>query len=204
MHANNLCKYLRGCGGINQFVLIRNSANCRFDDNLKQMLKRYENMFGKLFWKHLVVVLTRVDKGCAQEEFEDGEKDKDMRNHIYMAFREAQKYDIPVIPVGLDNYLEAIQMLVESLSTEKFECDNIKSPLNDLKQARDKVLVKDKQAKRKVDKLKKQIENIQKLINETDGNKVSENKGSNKRNKYNGYDNCNQPNFTHPTFGKTW
>jgi len=165
-HANNLCAYLKGCGGINQFVLIRNSTNYRFDDNIKQMLRRYENMFGRLFWKHLIVVLTRVDQGLSQRQFMNGEKDKDMRNHIYEEYKlDENEFDIPVIPIGLDNYEQAIETFVESLAENKFECEQIKSPLQELRANEAEIQIRDNQAKQRIDSLNQQIQNIQTQIN---------------------------------------
>ena len=166
-HANELCAYLKGCGGINQFVLVRNSTNYRFDDNIKQMLQRYENMFGKLFWSHLIVLLTRVEKGFAETQFKEARKDVDIRRHLYSSFRlNENEFDIPVIPIGLDNYDEAIeQLLAVVTATNKFECENIKSPLQELKVKETGLIVQDQQAKQRVDHLNQQIHNIQVQIN---------------------------------------
>ena len=78
-------------------------------------------MFGKLFWSHLVVILTRVETGFAEMQFKRAEKDKDIKHHIHEEFKlDQDEYDIPVIPVGLDNYEKAIEQLVESFAVNKF------------------------------------------------------------------------------------
>eukprot|EP01084_Bolivina_argentea_P000665 1224_1 len=148
-HANNLCAYLYGCGGINHFVLVRNAANYRFDDHFRMMLQRYEHMFGKIFWKHLMVVLTRVEQGFAERQFNETGQDQEIRNRIYETFElEPEECAIPVIPIGFDNYTDAIQTIVGALSDDKFECDEIKSPLQQLKVKEAEIMKKDQDMNR--------------------------------------------------------
>ena len=131
------------------------------------MLQRYENMFGKLFWSHLIVLLTRVEKGFAETQFKEARKDVDIKRHLYASFSLSEnEFDIPVIPIGLDNYDEAIeQLLAVVAATNKFECENIKSPLQELKVKETGLIVETQQAKQRVDHLNQQIHNIQVQIN---------------------------------------
>ena len=163
VHANNLCQYMYGSGGINNFLLIRNAANYRFDYNFKMMLERYSTMFGSAFWKHLIVILTRVESGFAENQFNRGNKAEDMKNHIYETFGlNAEDCDIGVIPIGLDNYTPALENIVGALSGERFECDQIKSPLKELKEKKAGVVQEEGKIQKKVDNLNKQIQEIQK------------------------------------------
>jgi len=158
-HANNLCAYLYGCGGLNNFVLVRNSANFRFDGNFKLMLERYHAMFGDAFWKHLIVVLTRVDRGLAERQFVRGGMEEAMKQEIYDKFQlDAERYPIPVIPIGLDKYEEAIQSVVDAVSTERFECEQIKSPLQDLEAKEAEISQVEQEKKQKLDGVKQQLQ----------------------------------------------
>eukprot|EP00483_Globobulimina_turgida_P009218 UN09237 len=60
-HGNKLCAYLKGCGGINAFVLIRNGTNPRFDQSFQTMLRQYHDMFGDVFFQRLIIIATRND-----------------------------------------------------------------------------------------------------------------------------------------------
>merc|ERR1712087_213688 len=48
-HSNRLCAYLKGCGGINAFVVVCNGACPRFDAHFKQMLQQYDLMAERRF-----------------------------------------------------------------------------------------------------------------------------------------------------------
>ena len=130
------------------------------------MLKSYEVMFGKSFWTHLAGVLTRVEKGFSESQFKEAGKDEDMKNYIFREFGlNESEVDLPVIPVGLDNYLNAIDRLLKCLRKDRFECNSIKSPLEELKTKRSELLTKDQRAYQRVNTLKQQIQSIQKQIN---------------------------------------
>jgi len=168
-HANNLCAYLYGSGGINNFVLVRNSANYRFDNNFRMMLERYSNMFGHAFWNHLMVVMTRVESGFAENQFNRGNVAQNMRNHILESFElDAEQLDIPIIAMGMDNYTQVLQSIVGSLSDERFECEQIKSPLNELKEKKVTKVQEEGEIQAKVDDLNKQIQDIQDKIDALD------------------------------------
>jgi len=169
VHANNLCAYLYGSGGINNFILVRNSANYRFDNNFRMMLERYSNMFGTVFWKHLMVVMTRVESGFAENQFNRGNVAQNMKDHIYESFDlDAEQYDIPVIAMGLDKYRNAVQSIVDYISEDRFECEKIKSPLNELKEKKATVEQKEGVVQAKVDGLNGQIKEIQDKIDALD------------------------------------
>merc|ERR1719474_1891909 len=60
-HCNRLCAFMKGCGGINAFVLVRNGAIVRFDKHFQNMLTDYVRMFGDEFLGRLIVVATRIE-----------------------------------------------------------------------------------------------------------------------------------------------
>eukprot|EP01083_Nonionella_stella_P061261 159670_1 len=140
-HVNNLCAYLRGCRGISNFILVRNGTNCRFDDNLQGMLRKYREMFGGAFWDHLVVVMTFIDVGRPLQKYNKGKRGDEFRNDIVDAFGlnqgELEVPEIPVIPIGFDNYDGAIKRLLGCLSKRRFECQRIRTPLHELKNKQD-------------------------------------------------------------------
>ena len=50
-HKNLVVRYLKGCGGINGFVMVISNRD-RMDGSIQQMLTEYETLFGYEFWKH--------------------------------------------------------------------------------------------------------------------------------------------------------
>eukprot|EP01083_Nonionella_stella_P172561 592648_1 len=126
-HGNMLCKYLKGCGGVNAFVLVRNSTNIRYDSSFQEMLKAYQNMFGNDFFNRLIIIATRVDYN--NEAYLTMKQDISMKTAICKQFK---VNDIPVIPMGIDNYKDAISTFATMIPTDKLECHNISSPINEL------------------------------------------------------------------------
>merc|ERR1712087_309646 len=78
-HSNRLCAYLKGCGGINAFVLVRNGANVRFDAAFQAMLREYHAMFGDAFFARLVIVATRIED-FIKRQFKPKALSDDIRN----------------------------------------------------------------------------------------------------------------------------
>merc|ERR1719201_1166157 len=75
-HTNMLCKFLRGCGGINAFVLTVNCADPRITGETKEALKIYEDCFGADFYKRMIVVGTHVDHNSTElYDWDDGTLD---------------------------------------------------------------------------------------------------------------------------------
>eukprot|EP00483_Globobulimina_turgida_P000466 UN00466 len=131
-HTNNLCEYLRGCGGVNAFVVIRSGSNCRFDAYFQKQLKYLESVFDSGFWSHLVVVLTRIDKGIAEFQFKAANKTRQMKDDV-SALCNGVNEDVAVIPIGLDNYTEKLLQFIDCIPQNRFMCDNIRSPIDGLK-----------------------------------------------------------------------
>jgi len=165
VHANNTCAFVYGSGGINNFIVVRNGANYRFDANFKLMLERYASMFGDEFWKHVIVVMTHVDDGLAERQFIQGNKATNMKNEVIRSFDlDEKECDIAVIPIGLDKYEEAIQEVIASLSEEKFRCDELKSPLQELKDRHLTMKQNEEVIQREVDKTNREIQVLQDKI----------------------------------------
>ena len=58
---NQLIKYLHGCGGVNLFGLFFDLASARFDQTFQNLLKYYERILSKKFWKHCIIICTKSD-----------------------------------------------------------------------------------------------------------------------------------------------
>ena len=84
-HSNRLCAYLKGCGGINAFVLVRNGANVRFDQAFQNMLKQYHEMFGQKFFERLIIVATRIEY-VTKTQYEQNNQEKVLREDICNLF----------------------------------------------------------------------------------------------------------------------
>jgi len=58
-HSQEMQQYLKdNYDSINIFLLLIKGSDTRFDDSLDRMLQWYEEIFGKDFWKHVVVEVT--------------------------------------------------------------------------------------------------------------------------------------------------
>eukprot|EP01083_Nonionella_stella_P085010 235417_1 len=130
-HGNRLCAYLKGCGGINAFVLVRNGTQPRFDQAFQEMLKQYHEMFGEMFFKRLIIVATRIDSRINKMQFDRNKTDRTLRSDICAMFNLNE--EIPVIPIGLQSYEDSIAKLVDTLPDDKWTPRHIKSPIDGLK-----------------------------------------------------------------------
>merc|ERR1719334_219166 len=109
-HCNRLCEYLKGCGGINSFVLVRNGAVVRFDMAFQNMLEEYYEMFGQTFFERLIIVATRIES-FTKMQYEQNNQESALREDICKHFN-LKDLKIPVIPIGFEKYNESIEALV--------------------------------------------------------------------------------------------
>jgi len=140
-HCNKLCKYLKGCGGINAFVLIRNGKNIRFDKAFQEMLEQYRSIFGDKFFKKLIIIATKIDDLL---RFEKNNQAQALRNDIVCFFK-LENIEIPVIAIGLDEYTESINKFIQIIPNDKFKCNEIVSPIENLKEKAKGIELDDKQ-----------------------------------------------------------
>ena len=62
--------------------------------------------------------------------------------------------DLPIISVGIDNYKQALEELYELIEkTDKFDCEAIKSPIDDYRQELEKLQLEQEQLKSDQDSL---------------------------------------------------
>eukprot|EP01084_Bolivina_argentea_P198879 340418_1 len=163
-HTNSLCAFLKGCGGINAFILVRNAQEIRFDTDFKEKLLHLQYTFGDGFWKHLVVVLTHVDKGIAERKFKKGDKAKEMQQQIAKLCNDVN-IKVPVIPIGLDNYENKLRLIMEVIPNGRFISNKIKSPIDELKKVRENINRKQNEIQKRVDSIQQQISDVNNRIN---------------------------------------
>ena len=156
-HAQDLVKYLKGCGGINVFIVICKPP--RLDGTFLQMLKNLTIMLGREFWDYVVFVVTHLRINCdidgdagggdeKDDEWEDiGDSDDEINDKSpqewlrEFALIVRGKFDLPATKpycIGVENknknsYSMAIEEIKQYLKQEKFVCDRIKSPYDDKK-----------------------------------------------------------------------
>merc|ERR1712032_1768054 len=166
-HTNMLCKFLRGCGGINAFVLTVNCADPRITGETKEALKIYEDCFGADFYKRMIVVGTHVDHNSTElYDWDDGTLD--LRAELVKALKlnenkELSKSDrkgIPVVPIGLKNYkgaVAAIRSLLKTKLCDKIAHPDLSSPLDKLKKKNEKILKDRAEVKGELDQSEREV-----------------------------------------------
>jgi len=130
-HSNRLCAYLKGCGGINAFVLVRNGAQPRFDQPFQNMLRQYHDMFGQKFFDRLIIVATRIE-GFIKMQYEQNNQENVLRRDVCNLFN-LNNLAIPVIPIGFEQYKQSIQALVNVIPSDREQFDQVKSPIDELR-----------------------------------------------------------------------
>ena len=148
-HSNDLVGYLKGCGGINAFIIVYNGANQRLDSDFKKMVKSFTDMLcdkgfdgkgsgGSKFWDHVIFIITHLKINMNDEKTKDLTK----RHQEWLQnFKNKMSWDIydnqkEAIVIGVDNFNEnsyktAIGQLLQKLPKTKFKCDKLKSPFDD-------------------------------------------------------------------------
>ena len=125
-HKNLVVRYLKGCGGINTFVMIISNRD-RIDGSIQQMLREYEALFEAEFWKHLIIVVTGVDDEDDLEEFDEENHEQDIQKLLKEEFVNL-KDDISVIPIGKKTYSKQVPLIMDKIPKDKFTCDALKGP----------------------------------------------------------------------------
>jgi len=190
-HANNLCEFLNGCGGINAFVLLLNSQEPRITSETINALLDYENIFGTVMYKQLVVVATRVDEGDNLEDYEEDEIEVQLRNTIVTKLKLREKgfgqgdiEKLPVIPIGRRHYKPALDQLSTQLQTrirQKFGTSELRSPLEEMQSKHNELISKCQKEESDLEdcaqvvaNLRREIEGLKKALDEGVLDKVEE------------------------------
>ena len=82
---------------INTFILVVNGQDCRLDEILVEMLRLFENMFGKVFWKHIVLNFSRLkmDKNASEERQRIGQPLQELYAKSFVETMRT-RFEIPV------------------------------------------------------------------------------------------------------------
>merc|ERR1712032_1785838 len=182
-HTNMLCKFLRGCGGINAFVLAVNCADPRITGETKKALEIYEDCFGADFYKRVIIVGTRVDADSPEsDDWDDGTLD--LRSKVEQALNlksnkelsASDRKGIPTIPIGVENFEEAVEEIQSLLKTKfrnKITDPVLNSPIDKLEKVTQKIQKTCAEVQAEIDKfvsemrsLECRLEMIQKKITE--------------------------------------
>ena len=126
---NSFAAQIKGCGGYNAILLVttmRDKATPEFCS----MLQFYRDLFGTEMYKRMAVVVTGVD---APDNKDDYDK-YNCQTQIETTLHTLTGYKIPVIPIGYRNFEAARQRLRDFIPSTKHEPQNIKSPLDKLKE----------------------------------------------------------------------
>ena len=157
-HSNRLCQYLKGCGGINAFVLVRNGANVRFDAAFQAMLREYHAMFGNAFFERLVIVATRIE-GFSKQQFVQNRQENALRSDICRLF--GLNFEIPVIAIGFEGYAASLAALADAIPADKQTFRQIQSPIDELRRRRSAVATEETN-------LNQQMQRVQAELNQVD------------------------------------
>lgn len=127
-HITNLVGYLRGCGGVNQFLITKNQSNPRLSDTYQGMLRELEHALGPEFWQFVTVLLTHVEGRRALRDFE--------RHKDELCGEIASKFQcgrLQGVGIGMDDYEEVVRDIVTRVvPNRKFTCESLVSPLEEL------------------------------------------------------------------------
>ena len=169
-HTNMLCKFLRGCGGINAFVLTKNCADPRITKETKEALEIYEDCFGADFYKHMIIVGSHADADST--ELDAWESDEiDLRAELVKSLKlkrnkELSKNDregIPTIPIGVENFEEAVEEIQSLLKTKfgnKITDPVLNSPIDKLEKVTQKLRLKCEQVRKEVDQFVNEVTSL--------------------------------------------
>jgi len=164
-HINKLCAYLKGCGGINAFVLVRNGTQVRFDMALQRMLTRYHDMFGESFLKRMVIVATHIEFRVAKKQFKQNNQ-KCITQDICKLFGLNENFEIPVIPIGFEgDHKKSLEALAAAIPADKEEFQHIKSPIDELRNKYKEQQLAENVQFNKLERLKAEIERNQNRLN---------------------------------------
>jgi len=175
-HANNLCEFLNGCGGINAFVLLLNSQEPRMTAETINAVLGYEKIFGNAMYKQLLVVATRVDKGENLEDYREDNIGSKLRDCIATKLKLHEKgmsaseiKALPVIPIGRQHYQPALEQMDRQLQTRarnKFGTTELRSPLSQMQGKQEELM---SQYKKQQTALSNCAQGAENLSREVDG-----------------------------------
>ena len=72
-HMRNIVNFLKEISFVNCFLLVRNGCNPRMSFSFKRMLSTFELTFGRRFWEHTAINITRVKNNHKNIEEQNAE-----------------------------------------------------------------------------------------------------------------------------------
>jgi len=144
-HSIRLCRYIKGCGGVSAFVFVHNEK--RFDQSFQEMLNAYFVMFGRAFFERMVIVFTAYD-GIDKKKWDRKKGPKGLTGEICRHFE--LDFQITAIPIGLEDYTDAVAALVAAIPDDKVEIEEIKSPLDELQKQHAALMSEETELKQKI------------------------------------------------------
>eukprot|EP01084_Bolivina_argentea_P190886 327916_1 len=158
-HSNSLVKFLKGCGGVNAFLLVKTRHPPRIDMAFKDSLRTLEMLLGRGFWKHVIMIITHTrGKDANKLKFQSYSQRfrETMLNDMNL-----QQHEAPLPFIGVDsfeNYKEPIKQLIKIIPDKRFLCDELRSPLDEFR-------LKNKNVKIKFENMKSVLDEIKNTIN---------------------------------------
>lgn len=190
---NNLMShYFAACGGINVFCIFFKFGG-KMDSKYKHLLTLYQKFWGSDIWKHCVVFITHCDMANItakrRKKILDGlVKTKNQIKMHLETVSDMNCENIPMYAFGTENYEESTTNFLSSLMNEnnpyfyKYECQSIKTPINELYEELKVMVRKHKtlssKIEAKVDILKKKKDVIWDDSNSTQNPVLSETKST--------------------------
>ena len=106
-HSQEMQQYLKdNYDSINIFLLLIKGSDTRFDDSLDRMLQWYEEIFGKDFWKHVVVEVTfwkHTEKAIKERKADrDGLEEIRYTKDVQKALNDTFKFNLKLPVVFVD------------------------------------------------------------------------------------------------------
>eukprot|EP01083_Nonionella_stella_P152238 487638_1 len=171
-HFNNLGEYLYGCGGVDAFILVMNGTNVRFDGNIQSMLDYYCKYFGKDVFKHLIIVITRIE-GYERKRFYEKKRAETYQQKLHDKFDCIQAaHTVPIIPIGYGQdytqFRDHVMNAVHVISTKygKLKCQHIQSPIIQLKKQRAQLEAKMKEIETEIKEIKDRVQDAKDGLDE--------------------------------------
>lgn len=171
LHFNNLEQYLYGCGGVDAFLLIMNGTKNRFDKNIQEMLKEFGKYFGSNFWRHLIMIFTRIE-GFEQERYVDEEREDALRKNMKDLINDIDDdCDLPIITIGFGqdygSFCKNVMNHVIGISNKnsKLNCQHILSPIKALRKEKESLETAIENVQAEIDPLQQKVNSLNSAIN---------------------------------------
>lgn len=131
----DLAQYLYGSGGVSCFALVINGTDIRFDKAFRDMINMFEIYFGIKFWKHVVIVLTHIEKESVGKSKEILEA---CRAGVWRYFPNSKeilntKESLPVVTIGINDEEGFNLQTLHSFFMKASCCSYVKLLLKEMK-----------------------------------------------------------------------